>query len=400
MPLSGIRVLDFSTLLPGPFGTMMLADLGAEVVRVESPTRIDLLRVAPPYSDVSGTSIAHSVLNRSKKSIALDLKVPESVKVVKELVKSFDVVVEQFRPGVMDRLGVGYDVLSKINPKLVYCSITGYGQTGPYKTRAGHDNNYLSISGINSHSGSKTEGPFPLGFQIADVAGGSLHGVIGILAALLKCQRTGEGDFVDISMTDASFALNSLIGADYVGAGNENSVGSTMLNGGSFYGYYKTKDGRYFSVGGIEPQFTAPLFELVGLSQQHMAEALMIDSKLQPEIKETITNWFSEKTFAECSEIFSKLDICVEPVLSFSESCEHEHIVARDLIVDMPNPEGTATEKQIASPIKFKNSSASYLFTGKKLGEDSESVLSAHNYSKEEIEALAEKGVFGPTTNK
>jgi len=395
MPLTGIRVLDFSTLLPGPFGTMMLADMGAEVVRVESPSRVDLLRVTPPFSSVSDASTAHSVLNRSKKSLTLDLKIPESVEVVKELVKNFDVVVEQFRPGVMDRLGIGYEELSKVNPKLVYCAITGYGQTGPYKDRAGHDNNYLSTAGINSHSCSKTEGPIPLGIQIADVAGGSLHGVIGILAALLKCQKTGEGDFVDISMTDAAFSLNALMGAEYLGAGKSNSAETALLNGGTFYGYYQTKDGRHFSVGSIEPHFMGPLFELVGLKKHHIQEALNSESNLQQEIKQTITSWFLSKTFSECSDLFSKLDICVEPVLTLSESSKHEQLVARNMIVDVPVENGTDKEEQIGSPIKFKNSQPSYQFVGKKLGEDSESVLLENGFEEAELKELVGKGVFG-----
>ena len=181
-PLQGLKVLDFTTLLPGPFGTRIFADLGADVLRVESPTRVDLARNLPPFDE--GVSTSHGFLNRSKKSIGLDLKSPDAVSIVKKLVGEYDILVEQFRPGVMERLGLSYDALSQENPKLIYCSITGYGQSGPYRDRAGHDINYLALSGVSSYSGRKTQGPAPFGVQVADVAGGSLHSVLSILAAV------------------------------------------------------------------------------------------------------------------------------------------------------------------------------------------------------------------------
>ena len=190
-PLTGLKVLDFSTLLPGPFATLMLADLGAEVIHVESPSRMDLVRIMPPYAD--GQATAHAYLNRNKQSITLDLKQSASIEQVKQLIGQYDIVVEQFRPNVMARLGLSYDDLKQINPKLIYCSITGYGQTSDYKNRAGHDINYLALSGIAGHSGRQDSGPPPLGIQVADVAGGSLHAVIGILAAVIERQVSGQG---------------------------------------------------------------------------------------------------------------------------------------------------------------------------------------------------------------
>src|SRR5690606_2498274 len=192
--------LDFSALLPGPFGTMLLADMGAEVVRLESPGRPDMVRALPPMED--NISACHAYLNRSKKSLAVDLKKPAGVEIVKKLVQEYDIVVEQFRPGVMDRLGVGYEALRAANPRVIYCAITGYGQDGPYKDRAGHDMNYLSIAGITGYNGRKASGPAPINVQVADVAGGSFHAVMGILAAVIHREKTGEGQFVDISMTD------------------------------------------------------------------------------------------------------------------------------------------------------------------------------------------------------
>jgi len=215
--LNGLKVLDFSTLLPGPYASLMMADMGAEVLRVESPTRPDLVRALPP-KDASGESAAHSYLNRGKKVIALDLKKPEAIEIVKQLVSEYDIVLEQFRPGVMSRLGLGYEQLKAINPKLIYCSITGYGQSGPFKDRAGHDINYLALSGVADYSRRRGEKPVPQGVQIADIAGGSHHAVMAILAAVIKRNNLNEGQYLDISMTDCAFSLNAMFGAGFLGA--------------------------------------------------------------------------------------------------------------------------------------------------------------------------------------
>src|SRR5690606_37066368 len=228
-PLSTLKILDFSTLLPGPYATMMLADMGADVLRVEAPDRVDLTKVMPPFDGKFSTT--YSYLSRGKQTLSLNLKQEGSVEKVKELVLEYDIVVEQFRPGVMDRLGIGYEALKAINPNLIYCAITGYGQTGPYKDRAGHDINYLAISGIASHCGRLDSGPPPTGIQNADVAGGSHHAVMGILAAVIQRQQTGQGAFIDISMTDAAFALNAMAGAAALAGGVEQKPEGGMLNG-------------------------------------------------------------------------------------------------------------------------------------------------------------------------
>ena len=261
-PLSSLKILDFSTLLPGPFASLLLADMGAEVLRIESPSRVDLTRVLPPHVD--GVSASHAYLNRNKRCISLDLKSPAAVEVVKKLVSEYDIVLEQFRPGVMDKLGVGYAALKAINPQLIYVSITGYGQTGPYKDRAGHDINYLALSGVASYTGRAESGPLPLGVQVADIAGGSLHGVVGLLAAVVQRQVTGQGQQVDISMTDCAFSLNAMAGAGYLAAGEEPQMQGNALNGGSFYDYYASRDGQWFAVGSLEPQFMLQLCAAIG----------------------------------------------------------------------------------------------------------------------------------------
>jgi crotonobetainyl-CoA:carnitine CoA-transferase CaiB-like acyl-CoA transferase len=393
--LKGLKILDFSTLLPGPYATMMFADLGAEVLRVEAPTRPDQIRVTPPFDGEEAA--AHGYLNRSKRSIALDLKKAESVELVKHLVKEYDIVLEQFRPGVMERLGLGYEALKESNPKLIYCSLTGFGQTGPFRDRPGHDNNYLAIAGVTGYSHRNGVVPAPMGIQVADVAGGSLHAVIGILAAALHREKIGEGQFIDISMTDAAFALNAIYGSGYLACGIEPEPEQMMLNGGTFYDYYQTKDQRYFSVGSLEPPFKKLLCEAIG--RPELIEVGMSDD---PEdvhaFKEAVREAFLSKTYAEWLIAFKELHACVEPVLKFSEACVHPQIQARGMVVEVPKPDGT-TQRQIACPIKFSAGKPEYRHVGSKLGENTIDVLQESGFSLKQIDEWREKGLFGQILN-
>ena len=228
--LKGLKVLDFSTLLPGPFATMMLADMGAEIIKVESPFREDLVKHQEPIDGDVSAVFGH--LNRSKRSLALDLKQEEAKEVIYKLVHEYDIIIEQFRPGVMDKLGIGYEMLKNINPRIIFCSITGYGQTGPLNNRAGHDINYLSLAGISSYSFRKNQVPVPAGIQVADIAGGSMPAVIGILAAVYHRNQTGKGQYIDLSITDVAFSLNAMYGPSYLVAGIEPESESVLLNGG------------------------------------------------------------------------------------------------------------------------------------------------------------------------
>ncbi|WP_165856711.1 CaiB/BaiF CoA transferase family protein [Marinobacter sp. JSM 1782161] len=370
-PLQGLRVLDFTTLLPGPYATMMLADMGAEVLRVEAPDRLDLTRVMPPHE--GGTSTAHAYVNRGKASLALDLKQPDSVAVIKQLVADYDIVIEQFRPGVMDRLGIGYDTLRDINPSLIYCAITGYGQTGPYRYRAGHDINYLALAGVSSHCGRQASGPPPLGIQVADVAGGSHHAVMGILAAVIHRQQTGEGQLVDVSMTDAAFALNGMAGAACLAGGEVPGPERSLLNGGSFYDYYETADGRWLSVGSLEPAFMARLCDALGLSELK-DQGLSPDPERQRELKQALKSALAERTLDEWQALFAELDACVEPVLTVAEASAHPQLRARDMVLDVPRPEG-GTQPQLGHPIKFSATPCQAHHTGRSLGADSDAVL-------------------------
>ncbi|MBC7193017.1 CaiB/BaiF CoA-transferase family protein [Marinobacter sp.] len=367
-PLNTLKVLDFSTLLPGPYATMMLADMGAEVVRIEAPDRMDLTRVLPPHD--GDLSTAHAYLNRGKRSIGLDLKKEGSAAKVLELVKDYDIVLEQFRPGVMDRLGIGYEALRQVNPQLIYCAITGYGQTGPYAKRAGHDINYLSLAGVSSHSGRKEQGPPPLGIQVADVAGGSHHAVMGILAAVIHRQQTGEGQFVDISMTDAAFALNAMAGAAELAGGQPQQPEGSMLNGGSFYDYYQTADNRWLSIGSLEPQFSGRLCDTLGIPEMK-SYGLSQNPEHQQKLKAAIKKAISDKTLEQWHAIFADQDACVEPVLTISEAAGHPQIQARDMVIEVDRGDGSF-QKQLGHPIKFSQTPCQSKFTGRVLGADND----------------------------
>lgn len=365
--LNGLKVLDFSTLLPGPFATLYLADMGARVVHIESPTRPDLLRIMPPYAHGQATS--HNYLNRNKQSVALDLKDSNSIEQVKSKIKDYDIVVEQFRPGVMKRLGLDYETLAKINPKLIYCSITGYGQIGSYKDKAGHDLNYLALSGIAGHSGRIGERPPALGIQVADVAGGSMHAVIAILSAVIERQSSGKGQYIDISMTDCAVTLNNMAAAASLAANEHPSPESGHLNGGTFYDYYETSDARYLSIGSLEPQFMLGLAQAIDLPI--LAEkGASFDAKDRAIIKKAIQEKIKTKTFSEWQTVFTNLDVCVEPVLKLEEALHSDLAQQRHWVVDVPlKTDSTETEAQLACPIKFSRSTMRYDFIGQALGE-------------------------------
>lgn len=390
-PLASLKVLDFSTLLPGPFASLLLADMGARVLRVESPTRMDLVRVLPPHDD--GVSASHAYLNRNKRSIALDLKRPEAVEVVKQLVREYDIVLEQFRPGVMDKLGVGYEALKAINPKLIYVSITGYGQTGPYRDRAGHDINYLALAGVASYTGRRDTGPLPLGVQLADIAGGSLHGVMGLLAAVIHRQQTGEGQQVDISMTDCAFSLNGMAGAGYLACGVEPGMEAQALNGGSFYDYYRTRDGRWFSVGSLEPQFMQQFCAAIGRPEL-AARGLSPKAEDQRLLKREIAIEFEKRDFADWRERFAAVDACVEPMLPLSEAVEHPQIQARGLVTEVPRGDGRS-QRQMACPIRFSAGLPAPKHIGVAAGAHSAEVLAELGYSDEQVAALKVAGAVG-----
>ncbi|SFQ23473.1 Crotonobetainyl-CoA:carnitine CoA-transferase CaiB [Pseudomonas borbori] len=309
-PLSSLKVLDFSTLLPGPFATLLLADMGAEILRVESASRVDLVRNLPPV--VNGVSASHAYLNRNKHCIALDLKKSESQALVRQLIASYDVIVEQFRPGVMDAFNLGYEALRQINPRLIYVSVTGYGQ-----------------------SGRKEYGPAPLGMQVADVLGGSLHAVAALLAAVIQRQHTGEGQHIDVSMADCVLTLNGVIAAGFLADRKVPDYELHILNGDGFYDYYQTRDGRWLSVAGIEPKFLQAFCDALGRADL-LVLGMSDSADDQQAFKTALKSIFIAKDMDYWCALFAQNDACVEPVLNLAEAVEHPHFQARGMVQDVP----------------------------------------------------------------
>lgn len=386
--LDGVKILDFSTLLPGPYATMFLADLGAEVLRVSSPDKVDLVTQWPPFLEGGELSAAAAWLGRNKRTIFLNLKKPAAVRAVKELVKEYDIVVEQFRPGVMDKLGVGYEALREVNPRLIYCSLTGYGQDGPMADKAGHDINYLARSGVISAAGRREEGPSLYNFQIADVASGAMNTVVSILAALHYRDVTGKGQYADVSMTDGVIPFNSMDGACYLAGAAAPSREGQQLNGGEIYDFYRTKDGQYMSVGSLEPKFFAQLCQ--AMERPEWADGSILKTDL-PAVKKAFREKFLTKTREEWTQVFSRLDACVEPVLTLEEAVADAHNNARGMWpeVSVPTLPGRKV-RQAGCPIKLSECPPEYRHGGYPTGYHTQEVLSACGFSPEEIREMSE----------
>ena len=385
--LEGLKILDFSTLLPGPFATTMLADLGAEVLKISGPGKPDIVLDYPPFIEGTTVSANQAWLGRNKKTMLLNLKKPGAVEVVKKLIMEYDIVMEQFRPGVMEKLGLGYEALAEINPRLIYCSLTGYGQTGSLSHRAGHDINYLARSGNMAQAGRAETGPVLTNMQVADVAVGSMNSVIGILAAVQYRNRTGKGQRVDIAMLDGLIPFNGMDGTAFLAAGKVPKREGERLNGGCIYDFYETKDGQYLSVGALEPKFWAEFCHCIGRED-------LIEGSVWPEdvkaVKEVIRGILKEKTRDEWMAVFDGRDVCVEPVLSVQEALlEDAHIRAREMVVEVELPLSDGKKvPQYGTAVKLSESPAQYRFGGYPVGYHTEAVLKALGCSDDAIESL------------
>jgi len=390
--LDGLKVLDFTTLLPGPYATMCLADLGADVLRVVSGSRPDLVEFFPPFIPGTKISAASAQLGRNKRCMTLNLKDPRAIEIIHRLVADYDIVFEQFRPGVMAKFKLDYESLKAVNPAVIYCSITGYGQTGPMKTRAGHDMNYIARSGIASYTGKKETGPGLVGMQIADVASGSNNAVIGVLASVIHRNSTGKGQFIDISMTDGMIAFNAMYGSGFLVDGKDLDFEEILLNGGSLYDYYETKDGRYISCGGLEPQFFKNFCETINRPD-------LIPGGVSPEnikeVKQEIREIILTKTMDEWMALFNATDACVEPVMTLSEMFNDSLAKERGMVVELPLPDGGKV-KQLANPIKFSEAQPVYKSIGVTLasGTHTKEVFSELGYTDSEIEEFEKTGLF------
>ncbi len=388
--LDDLKILDFSTLLPGPYATLMLADMGAEVLKISSASRPDIVLDYPPFIGDTGVSASQAWLGRNKKTMFLNLKTGEGKAVVKELVKEYDIVLEQFRPGVMEKLGLGYEDLKAVNPKLIYCSLTGYGQTGPLRDAAGHDINYMSRSGIISQAGRRESGPSLMNFQIADIAVGSMNSVIGILAAVNYRKNTGKGQYIDVAMMDGCVPFNSLDGAGFLVSGKEQKREGERLNGGCIYDFYETKDGEYLSVGSLEPQFWSRFCTAIGRED-------LIGGTVYPpnidEVKAEIRGILKTKTRDEWVEVFSHYDACVQPVLNLKEALlEDEQVKEREMVVDVKLPlHEDVSVKQLATAVKLSECPCEYKFAGYPTGYHTKEVIEQLGMDYAELKA---KGVF------
>jgi len=389
--LSSLKVLDFSALLPGPFATLTLADLGADVVHIESPSRPDLMRFFPPIKD--GRSAAHAHLNRSKRSLGIDLKASGGIEVIRRLAGEYDIVIEQFRPGVMDKLGLGYEALKAVNPGVIYCSISGYGQTGPFRDRAGHDINYLSVAGAISYNGRKDTGPGPMNLQVADIAGGSYHAVMSILAAVIHRTQTGEGQYIDVSLTDTSFSMQVTTLANAIENKIDPELEGDIFNGGTFYDCYETCDGKYFSIAGIEPHFFARLCEALGFPELGV-HALSPDPEIQTMVKEKIKAAVKGQSFDHWTKVFENIDACAEPVSTLTQALDHPQIKSRELVVDVPD--GQSSCRQAGFPVKFSGFTPEYKFAGADIGVHTREVLAQAGFGIDEIDKLTKDQVIFP----
>ena len=388
--LNSLKVLDFTTLLPGPYATMCLADMGADVLRVVSGSRPDLVDFFPPMVPGTKLSAASTQLGRSKRCMALNLKDPRAIQIIHRLIADYDIVIEQFRPGVMAKLGLDYESLRKVNPAVIYCAITGYGQTGPLRDRAGHDMNYIARSGIVSYSGKKESGPALVSMQIADIASGSNNAVIGILAAVVHRHHTGQGQAIDVSMTDGMIAFNAMYGAGFLVDGKDPEREGILLNGGSLYDYYETKDGRHVSFGGLEPQFFTNFCNTIGRPD-------LIPGGVFPggvaKIKKEIREIFLTKTRDEWVEIFNRTDACFEPVMTLTEVFSDALALERGMLVEVDLPTGGKV-RQIANPIKFSGTPPEYRHGGVPAGTHTREVLTGLGYTDREIQEFEETGLF------
>ncbi|MCB2188550.1 MAG: CoA transferase [Deltaproteobacteria bacterium] len=389
-PLHGLKILDFTTLLPGPFATLNLADLGAKVLRISSPSRPDLNAETPPFLPNSGLAANLAYLGRNKRSLTLNLKHPAGVAIIHQLLADYDILIEQFRPGVMPRLGLGYQALAEVNPSLIYCSLSGYGQDGPLRDRAGHDINYLALSGLMAHSGRREQGPSLTGTQIADLASGSYGTVIAVLAAVIHRQRTGEGQYLDVAMTDGMVPFNVVAAMDYLVEGMEPRREGYFLNGGSLYDFYQTADHEYLSFGGLEPKFFAAFCRAIG------REDLIPGSVSPPnlaEVKPQVTRIMASKTRAQWQEVFQGVDACLEPVVSLGQALNSPLGQARGWLVEVQG-QGGEKIRQPANPLKFSRTPPEYGPAGVMAGTHNREVLQELGYSPEEIAQLEKDGLF------
>ncbi|MDQ6835596.1 MAG: CoA transferase [Actinomycetota bacterium] len=397
LPLEGLTVLDLSRLLPGPFCSLLLSDFGADVIKVEDTGPGDYVRWAPPYyegADETARSALFLALNRGKRSVRVNLKSAAGQEVLLRMVHDADVLLESFRPGVMDRLGVGYERLREVNPGLVYCAISGYGQDGPNRNRSGHDTNYLGLNGLLGLTGEAGGAPVQSAGQIADIGGGSLMAAVGILVALRERERSGRGQLVDCSMFDGSLSWLAMVAAEAFASGRAPRRGELQL-AGHFVCYrpYECADG-YVSLGALEPKFWSAWCEGVGRPDLVPSQFDAPGSEAHAAVAEI----FLGRTREQWRQFAAQHDCCLEPILDLDEVLDSELVRAREMVVALDQPGVAEPVKQLGVPIKLGRTPADPgRSPGPGLGEHTDEVLGAAGYSPEEIAALHQSGAIAGT---
>lgn len=391
LPLSGTTVLDLTRYLPGPFCTQMLADFGAQVIKIEDPRGGELGRHLVP--EINGESALFYTVNRNKKSVTLDLKQSRGREILKRLAERSDILVEQFRPGVMERLGLGYEELRAVNPGLIYCSISSYGHTGPMSTNAGHEINYLGLSGVMKLMGASRGDPIMPGVQIAGISGGSHHAVIAILMAFISRQQTGLGQYCDVSIMDGAISLLAYPLGEWSALGRLPVMGEDFLSGGyACYNVYGTADGEYMSLAAVEERFWEVF--CVALERPEYVAAQWEPEK-QREIKADITCLISQQPRRYWVNLFAEQDICFTPVLNMDEMIHHPQVVARDMIHYASNIRESGIDIAVTGvPFKLSATPGQISLQYPAPGQHNTEVFQALGYTREELEGFLMEGII------
>ena len=387
LPLIDIQVLELAGMIPGPYATMLLADLGADVIKVEEPTSGDYQREFGPETE--GVNHRFANYNRNKRSIAIDLKNERGREILLELAEESDALLEGFRPGVVDRLGIGYEEISERNPSIIYCSLSGYGQDGPYREWIGHDINYLGIAGLLAMTGQEDGPPVPPGYPVSDFAGG-VFAAFSILAAIRERDRTGEGDYLDVSMTDVAASWSSQL-LPAVSQGEEPTRGRTLVTGEDpAYSVYECADGKYVTIGALEPTFWKNLCR--ELSIEEYATKDRSNPEVREKIRAKLSSIFAEKTRDEWLKTLDETEIPIGPVNAPDETLrEDEQIDARKLLSEQ---RVNGAELPIVTfPVQFDSEPETIRSAAPGHGADTKGLLEDLGFSREEIEGLLDDGV-------
>jgi alpha-methylacyl-CoA racemase len=386
-PLTGVKIIDLSLLLPGPLCSQHLADMGAEVVKIENPRAYDGSRAM--FKGESGYPALFMMLNRNKKAITLNLKREASKEILFKLLENADILIEGFRPDGMDKMGIGYEVLKERFPKLIYCGISGYGTSGKYVDFAGHDLNYLAISGVLHQTGNP---PRPAGFQLADVGGGTLTALSAILAALYYREKTGKGQRLDISMTDASLQFLSLYGGIYSASQKTPEPGNDILSGKlPNYNIYETKEGRHVALGALEDMFFQTFLRAIG--KENLTKEMPLVEENLPKLKSILAEYFLSKTLADLEPIFKNQDACLSPILSMEEVAKDAHWRERKMVFETKHPK-YGDILQFGSPFHFSDTPFAYRMHPPEHGEHTEEILKSLGYSSEDIAGFKKERVI------